>query len=182
MLMPGTTASGMRNTGRSCRALSAKGSSLLLACCWLARRTTATHPFRSTTPLCPRAIHLHRSSSNIPPGAGTCREHAQAKYAKSWDTRILLCFSDTLPSRYTATSHTRAQARTHLLVHRSLTAHAHHHLTTTTTLEHPPPPALLLLTSSTTYQHDTLLPHLSAVIPRFLWQSITACPRASQDR
>ena len=128
--MPAARAKGARH--RPC---------LLLACGTRATATATATPLpRARTPVTTNSL----STTTPPPSltqqypAGTCREHAQAKYAKSWDTRISLA-SATPSSRYTATSHTRAQARTHhhhLLVHRSLHTH------TTTSL--PPPLSSIL--------------------------------------
>jgi hypothetical protein len=111
-------------------------------------------------------------------------------------------FSDTLPSRYTATSHARASKhpRTYLSIA---------HCTPLPPLlllpplsSTPPPPALLLITAPipfdhrclallehctchkpfSTHQHGTLLPQLSAIIPRFLWHPPPIHVRIKTDR
>ena len=110
-----------------------RSSELTLLACWLACTTSTTTPSTRTA-----ATTISSSTTNLPLSliqrylAGTCREHAQAKYAKSWDTRLFTSFSDTLPSRYTARPHTRAQhAPTYLSI-------AHFTTPPPNTLEHPP--------------------------------------------
>ena len=164
MLMPGTTTSGMRNTGRSCRALSAKGSSLLLACCWLARRTTATHPFRSTTPLCPRATHLHRSSSNIPRElvlvASTRRLSTQRAGTRGF------YFASATPCLH-ATPRPLTRARKHAPTYLSIARSLHTHTTTS-----PPPPLssilhLQLCSSSPPPPHTNTTPSCPTCPPSY---------------
>jgi len=158
-------------------------------------RTIATNHFVST--LYPPLPVLYRPSSNIwlVLVASTRRLSTQRAGTRGFYSSL----SVTLPSRYTATSYARAQAITHLLVHRAL----HTTTTTTTTLEHTPPPALLLLSApppppdyrclallehctchkpSSTHQHDTLLPQLSAITPRFLWHPQPIHVQVETDR
>jgi hypothetical protein len=126
----------------SCRALRSLDSTLLA--CSSKRRRRQRHPLPHH-PLSRRLlIHpqnssvLHRSPSKYQ--AGTCREHAQAKYAKEQGHADFTSSpsSDILSSRYTDATHARATPPTNLSI-----AHCtHHHRTSLRS----PPPALLLFT------------------------------------
>ena len=177
--MPGP--SHVRCAGRSCRALRKLG--IDLACCCLLH-----HESNSNTP----SARAHRcdnnslSATNSPPSltqqdpAGTCREHAQAKYAKSWDTRILLA-SATPCLHATPRPLTRARKHAPITTYLSIAhctrtplPHYHHHSRASSTSSFAPP--YLLHHLPTRHSPTPPVRH-----PTTISLAITACPRASQD-
>lgn len=184
---------------RRCRALRSLESTLLA---WLIapRRRQLPHPFfthrradlsstRNSLPL-----HLLPSAIWLVLVASTRRLSTQRAGTRGFH------FLQRHPAFTLHRHHTRA--RKHALACSSLTP-PNTTTTTITTFEHPPPPALLLLTppplpldnrclallehcttrhkSPPPHQHDTL-PQLSAIIPRFLWQSPPLHVQVKTDR
>lgn len=168
---------------RAVTAARAKGAwnrpCLLLAC---STRATATPLPRARTAVTTNSL----STTNLPPSltqqypAGTCREHAQAKYAKSWDTRILLasatpCLHATPRPLIRARKH--APTTTYLsIAHctRTPPPHYHHHSRASSTSSFAPPHLLHHLPTrhppAPSVRHHTTIS-----------LAITACPRANQD-
>lgn len=100
-----------RGPHRAARALRELASTLLAACSLRRRLPFVTHP-PSPTP-----HPLHSPSPSTAPG-GPCREYAQAKYAKSWDTRVSLrqATSSFQPTPTCLFLHARAPARPYLSI------------------------------------------------------------------
>ena len=115
------------------RALSRSSESTLLAGFLAVHNERHHYPFHAPVHRCDNSLSALNLPSSAPSlirhfRAGTCCEHAQAKYAKSWNTRIFTSFSDTLlPSRYTATSHARAPTTYLSIAHCTPPLYHHHH-------------------------------------------------------